>query len=416
MKTELSTLKGFRDLLPQEAVLKQQVVNCLIATFESFGFQPVETPTIEYSQTLLGRYGKNAEKLVYTFKDRGGRSVGLRYDLTVPICKVMGMYQNKITTPFKRYQIQNVFRADKPQRGRYREFTQCDIDIFGVDSPFADGEIIAVTYTALINLGFKQFTININSRKILYQILKNSSISDKSKQLKTLQIIDKLDKKPKKAVEEELSMVVSSKTARSVFCEIEKAKPNKELQAIFNYLEMCKVPPQYYQFRPFLVRGLDYYTGAIFETTVSEPKIGSITGGGRYDNLVSTLGGPDISGTGTTIGLERIIEAMKENHLWEKLSVKKSVLVTIFSPGLEAESISLSQTLRQKGINVELYLDSSARLEKQFKYADRKKIDWVVVIGPNEAKKGKVILKNLENRSQELLSKKELIRILKNNS
>jgi histidyl-tRNA synthetase len=294
MKTELSTLKGFRDLLPQEAVLKQQVVNCLIATFESFGFQPVETPTIEYSQTLLGRYGKNAEKLVYTFKDRGGRSVGLRYDLTVPICKVMGMYQNKITTPFKRYQIQNVFRADKPQRGRYREFTQCDIDIFGVDSPFADGEIIAVTYTALINLGFKQFTININSRKILYQILKNSSISDKSKQLKTLQIIDKLDKKPKKAVEEELSMVVSSKTARSVFCEIEKAKPNKELQAIFNYLEMCKVPPQYYQFRPFLVRGLDYYTGAIFETTVSEPKIGSITGGGRYDNLVSTLGGPEL--------------------------------------------------------------------------------------------------------------------------
>jgi len=416
MKTNLKTLKGFRDLLPEEAAIKQEVINCLRTTFESFGFHPVETPTIEYSRTLLGNYGKSAEKLVYTFKDKGNRSVGLRYDLTVPICKVMGMYRNEITLPFKRYQIQNVFRADKPQKGRYREFTQCDIDIFGVNSPLADGEIIAVTYTALMNLGFKQFTININSRKVLYQILENASITDKNKQLKTLQIIDKLDKKPKRAVEEELSLVLSSKTAKCVFNEIEKAKPNKDLEAIFSYLKLCKIPTNYYQFRPSLVRGLDYYTGAIFETTVSKPKVGSITGGGRYNNLISTLGGPDISGTGVTIGLERIMEAIKENNLWRKRPDKKSVLVTIFSPDLETNSITLAQALRGEGINTELYLDSGAKLEKQFKYADRKNISWATIIGPDEAKKGKVILKNLESRSQKLVSQKELLKILKNNS
>ncbi len=413
MKTNLKTLKGFRDLLPLDTIIKQKAVESLKTTFESFGFQPLETPTIEYADTLLGKYGKSAEKLVYTFKDKGNRKVGLRYDLTVPICKVMAMYQNQLSPPFKRYQIQNVFRADKPQRGRFREFTQCDIDIFGVPSPMADGEIITTIYTALKKLGFKEFVTSINSRDILFAILERSAINDKKSQLAVLQIIDKLDKKPKEAVKEDLSKVISLDKTNIVLKEIKKAKPNKDLEEIFEFLKLSKIPSSYYKFNPSMVRGLDYYTRAIFETSASKPKIGSITGGGRYDNLISQLGGPDITGTGTTIGLERIIETIKENNLWKNSPAKKSLLVTIFSPELKANSISLAQKLRNNNIDVELYLDANARLEKQFKYADRKNISWVAIIGPDEASKGLIVLKNLTSRSQKTLSQKELIKTLK---
>lgn len=413
MKTNLKTLKGFRDLLPQDAIIKQEVIKILKDIFESFGFQPLETPAIEYTDTLLGKYGKGADKLVYTFKDKGNREVALRYDLTVPVCKVMAMYQNQLPAPFKRYQIQSVFRADKPQRGRFREFTQCDVDIFGVPSPLADGEIVAIIYSSLKKLGFKEFVTNINSRDILFGILERSAITDKKSQFEVLQIIDKLDKRPKEAVKENLAKITSLEKANAVFKEIQNAKPNKELEEIFEFLKSSKIPSDYYKFNPSMVRGLDYYTGAIFETYVNKPKIGSITGGGRYDNLVSQLGGPDITGTGTTIGLERIIETIKENNLWENLPAKKTVLVTIFSPELKSNSISLAQKLRDNNVDAELYLNANARLEKQFKYADRKNISWVAVIGPDEAKSGLVVLKNLASRSQKKVTEEKLIKTLK---
>ncbi len=413
MKTNLKTLKGFRDLLPQDAAIKRDTIRILKDTFESFGFQPLETPTIEYKETLLGKYGKNAEKLVYTFKDKGEREVGLRYDLTIPICKVMAMYQNQLPIPFKRYQIQSVFRADKPQRGRFREFTQCDVDIFGVPSPLADGEIVAIIYKALKKLGFKEFVTNINSREILFGILERTGINNKDEQLKVLQIIDKLGKKNKEAVKEDLSRIISLEKTNTIFREIENARPNKEIKEMFNFLKLSKVPNDFYKFNPSMVRGLDYYTGAIYETYVSKPKIGSITGGGRYDNLVAQLGGPDITGTGTTIGLERIIETIKENNLWKNLPAKKTLLVTIFSPELKENSISLAQKLRDNDIDVELYLNCEAKLEKQFKYADRKNVSWLAVIGPDEVKNGLVVLKNLATRSQEKLTEEELIKALK---
>jgi len=405
-KVRPQTLKGFRDLLPQEAAIKQKVISIMRLTFESFGFQPLETPTLEYASTLLGKSGEEAEKLMYLFKDRGGREVGLRYDLTVPACKVMAMYPDKIPLPFKRYQMQNCFRAEKPQRGRYREFTQCDIDIFGVQSALADGEIIQVIYTSLKNLGFKEFQININSRQVLFKILASANINDKSLQLSVLQSIDKLDKLEKETVEKELiKKGLSSEQIKKIFLALKNAQPDEDLRKIFSFLKANKIDEKFYRFLPSLVRGLDYYTRAIYETYVTKPKIGSVTGGGRYDSLVKQLGGPDITGTGTTIGFERIVEVIKDQNLWPETSTAGAkVLVTIFNPELADKANEAANLLRENGIPTEIYLDPAAKLDKQLKYADRKGIPFVVIIGPDEAKTNTVTLKNLKDKTQEKLS------------
>ncbi|MFH1561062.1 MAG: histidine--tRNA ligase [Patescibacteria group bacterium] len=411
---EPRTLKGFRDLLPKDVAIKQEVIEILKQVFESFGFQPLETPTLEYASTLLNKYGEEADKLVYTFKDKGARKIGLRYDLTVPVCKVMAIYQNQIPLPFKRYQIQNVFRAEKPQRGRFREFTQCDIDTFGVWSPLADAEIIQVVYTCLKAIGFKEFTININSRQILFEILEKAKITDSVQQKLVLQSIDKLDKKPRSEVEQELATKnLKKQDIERLFKAIDNAKTNEELSLIFDYLKSNQIPEQFYRFSPFMVRGLDYYTRTVFETYVGQPKVGSITGGGRYDKLTAQLGGPDLTGTGTTIGLERIVEVIKEFDLWPELTtVSTQVLVIIFSPELKETSIKTVSELRKAGITAELYLEPNDKISKQLKYADQKGIPYTIIIGPDEIKKKTVVLKDLAKRSQQELTLKEAISLL----
>ena len=408
------TLKGFRDLLPPDAAIKKKAVLILSQTFEQFGFQPLETPTLEYASTLLGKYGEEADKLVYTFKDRGAREIGLRYDLTVPVCKVLAIYQNELPLPFKRYQIQNSFRAEKPQKGRFREFTQCDVDIFGVKNWLADAEIITVTYKALKNLGFSQFVINISSREVLTRILDNSEITDDKLKLSVMQTIDKLGKKSKEEVELELkNKGIEAEKIKNIFSEIENAKPNEELLNIFSFLEKNGIKKDFFTFSPFMVRGLDYYTRTIYETYVTEPKIGSLTGGGRYDNLVKQLGGPDITGTGTTIGLERIIEVIKELNLWNEITTSVTkVLVTVFSKELLDNSIKMASQLRTAEISAELFLDPEKKLDKQLKYADKKGIPWVIIIGPEEQKQNKIVLKNLKTKKQEIISIDQAIHCL----
>jgi len=405
------TLKGFRDILPEELVVRQKVIEILVKTFESFGFLPLETPVLEYASTLLGKCGKEAEKLVYTFKDRGGREVGLKYDLTIPVSKVLSIYRDKITLPFKRYQIQSVFRAEKPQKGRYRDPTQCDIDIFGIKSPLADAEIILVIYTALKNLGFKEFVININSRKTLFSLLEKAGIKNKKLQLSVLQSIDKLDKKPKEKVREELlGKGVNKDKVNLIFKALSEAKADKELKQIFTFLKGNGVPDKFYSFSPSMVRGLSYYTRAIYETYVTKPKIGSITGGGRYDNLIELLGGPDISGTGTSIGLDRIVDVITELNLWPEVKPSKTkVLVSVFEDNLFSQSAKLASSLRNKGINTELYLNPQVKLNKQLKYADKKGVPWVIILGPEEIKEKKIVLKNMETRKQEKLTLTKVI-------
>lgn len=392
------TLKGFRDFLPQTMAIRSRVINILRGVFEKYGFSELQTPTLEYAEVLTGKYGQEAEKLMYLFKDPGGREVGLKYDMTVPLARVMAQYPN-LPKPFKRYQIQPAFRAENTQKGRYREFYQCDVDTIGTTSLLADAEILAIVSDALTALGFTEFKIRVNSRKILFGITKDLSV---------LQTIDKLDKKSIDEVKQELSQKgLKSDEIQNIFSCLDSAKPDENLQQVIELAQ--KLDAKNVQFDPRLVRGLDYYTGAIFETFVTEPKIGSITGGGRYDNLIKSLGGPDLPAVGTTLGLDRICDVIEELNLWPDLSSTSTrVLVTIFSPELRDKSIELSTKLRKSGIAVETYPDDRTKLEKQLKYASQKGIPYVAIIGPEETSKNVIKLKDMQTGEQKELKIEEL--------
>lgn len=405
---EPRTLPGFRDFLPETLRIRKKVIFIFTEIFEKYGFQPLETPTLEYQDILLGKSGAEAEKLMYLFKDNGGRDVGMRYELTVSTARVLAQYPN-LPKPFKRYQIQPVWRAEKPQKGRYREFTQCDIDTFGTTSPLADAEIIALTQECLLGVGFKRFTIRINSRQILFKIMENAGVP-KDKVFSAIQSIDKLDKKPAEEVKKELSeKELNSEIIEKIFSGIKTAQPNDNLSQIFSYLKKFDVPEQFYQFDPSLSRGLDYYTGSIFETAVTEPKIGSITGGGRYDELIAKFNNQPTPAVGTTMGLDRTVDVIQELNLWPDLPRSSTkVLITIFSPDLLDKSLEIDSLLYQNKINTEIYLDPQAKLDKQLKYADQKGIPYVVIIGPEEAEKGLVTIKNLSSKQQKTISEKDL--------
>jgi histidyl-tRNA synthetase len=438
-KTKVQTLKGFRDFLPEKMAIRNEVIKRLKTVFEKYGYEELQTPVLEYQDLLLGKYGEQAEKLMYLFKDPGDRPVGLRYDLTVPLARVSANNPN-LVKPFKRYQIQPVYRAEKPQKGRYREVYQCDIDIIGSSSPLADAEILAIIYESLKALGFKNFDIRINSRPILFAIMEAGEVEEE-KWLSVLQSLDKLDKLSEKEVRKELlekkgleqpvmdqlfsilktmqeSGLIKNKLLTGNVSEIpfkELQEPINKLKAVIFYATKLGVNKNNIVIDLTLSRGLDYYTGAIFETVIYEPKIGSITGGGRYDKLLKTLGGPDLPATGTTIGLDRVCDVIEENNLWQdfdRSSVK--VLVTILAPNLLDNSIETANLLRQNQINTDVYPDMATSLDKQLKYANKKGIPYVVIIGPDEIKKNKVTLKNMKTGKQEVLEINEVIKKLKN--
>ncbi len=402
------TLKGFRDFLPDEMRIRNFVLGVCKEVFESFGFEPLETPSLEYASTLLGKYGEEADRLVYTFKDRGGRDVGLIYDLTVPISRVLATYGNKIPLPFKRYQIQRVWRAEKPQKGRFREFVQCDFDIFGVASPLADAEIIAVIYQVLKRLGFEDFTIYINSRQVLSDLLRDLGIKTKERYLSALRTIDKRDKEGKEKVKRELREKGLDMVAEKMEV-IEKAKPDANLKQTIDFAKRLGVNGRNLKFVPDMVRGLDYYTGPVFEVVVPNFP-GSLAGGGRYNNLIKQMGGPNVPATGASIGLDRICELVKEKRLLrEELKPAIQVLVTIFDESLADESLKLTTMLQSMDVFTEIYLDPSAKLDKQLKYADRKGIPYVIILGPDEIKSDKVTIKDLRTGEQEMVGRKDLV-------
>ena len=403
------SLSGFRDFLPEEARVRNYIKEKIQEVFELYGFEPLETPAIERAEVLLGKYGEEADKLLYLFEDRGGRKVGLRYDLTVPTARVLASYAgSKIKLPFKRYQIQDVFRAERPQKGRYRQFLQCDIDIFGSRSPLSDAETLVVIARALETIGLNDFTIRINSRNLLFKALENFGIEDSKTRLLALRIIDKLDKKERRKVEDELERKGFS---RGLISEFEKLKADDEIQKIIELANKLGIKREKISFYPFLVRGLDYYTGMIFEIVVPEFK-GSIAGGGRYDNLVKTLGGPDIPAVGGSLGFERIYDFLKEKILGKIRSTEKKVFVSVFSEEFLGESIKILKFLREKGIKADIYLKEKFDLKKQLKYADLKGFSYVVFWGPEEREKGKVKIKNMISGKEELVELDKVAKIL----
>ena len=412
--TKPQTLKGFRDFLPKDMAVRNYVKNTLIEIFETYGFQPVETPALEYASVLKGKSSQETdEKLGYFFKDNGDREIGLRYDLTIPVSKVLAIYNNEIQLPFKRYQIQPVWRAENTQKGRYREFVQCDIDIFGTTSPIADAEIISIIYAGTQKLNFKNAIIKINSRSILLDILAKSNIQDN--QSLVLQSIDKLDKIGDNGVKDELiSKGLSDTQIADIFKCIKTAQPDENLKQVFSNLKSLNIPDTAYIFDPTLVRGCDYYTGTIFEVQVTEPKVGSIGGGGRYDRLISTLGGPDIPAVGFAFGFERVVDVIQElNLLPEEISQSKiKILVANFGSETETNILDLVSKLRDQNISSVIYPDAD-KLGKQIKYADNMGIPYIAIIGTDEAKNNQITLKNLKTTEQKLVNFVELIKILK---
>jgi len=404
-------LKGFRDFLPDEKRVRDAVMNTIKRTFELYGFEPLETPTLEYASLLLGKYGDEADKLVYTFIDNGERRVGLRYDQTVPTARVLAQYRDQLPTNFRRYQMQNVFRADKPQKGRYREFTQCDIDIFGSSSPIADAEIIACSYAAFQAIGFSTAVIKINDRQVLMSTLQPFATPAVSV-MSIIQSIDKLDKMSVDDVAKELVQKGLSLTqAKQALDAITQAKPNANLETVMRLARELGVPSNALVFSSSLARGLDYYTGTIYEIVVPEFPIGSFGGGGRYDNLIGQLGGLPTPAVGIAFGFDRIIEAVKE---LKRIEVKQSVarvLVTVFDEALVSASAEIASTLRKANIATELY-PTIDKLGKQFKYANKQSIAYVVVIGPEEIANKTVQLKNMKTEEQKAVAIQELARSL----
>ncbi len=423
--------KGFRDFLPERMRLRKRLIAQMTGIFERFGFEPLDTPCLEYAETLLGKYGEEGDRLIYKFQDRGERMVALRYDLTIPLSRVVAMHP-EIIKPFKRYHIAPVWRADKPQKGRFREFYQCDIDIIGTTSSYADGELLVITYTVLKELGFKNFIIRINNRKILNAFAVNNGIGEE-RLPDFLRSLDKLDKTGLEGVFAELTekglMSDQLRTSLTAMTGDSAAAGHTdslalldtlvlghevgrqgvaELRILHETLQASLVDPACYRFDFTLARGLDYYTGPIFETIVTEPKIGSITGGGRYDNLIGLFSKETFPATGTSFGLERLITIMEELGSAEAKQSLTQVLVTQFDPQLMPHNLRIAGMLREAGINTEVYF-SQDKLKKQLTYASHKTIPFVAILGPDEDRDGKITIKNMTTGSQETILQCDMV-------
>lgn len=390
-------LKGFRDYGPTEQLARQQMFSKIQSVFERFGFLPLSTPVLEYREILMGKYGED-EKLVYSFKDNGDRDVAMRYDLTVPLARYVAQNQGQLSFPFKRYQIAPVWRADNPQKGRQREFYQCDVDAVGTDSIVADAEVIACLCQALEALGVINYKVRLNDRSILQGFSIN-----------TIRAIDKIDKIGLDGIIEEMKAngVEDEEIARAKELVGGSAKPAESTSNIVKMLEQYGLQGVV-EFDPSIARGLDYYTGTVFEIFLKDkPEFGSICSGGRYDGLVDKFSKQSLPAVGGSIGVDRLIDALTDMGAMTEAQPIKALILNQ-NEALVENYVKVATELRSQGINVELYY-SSAKLDKQFKYAESKKIPFAIIIGETEVKDGTVQLKNLATREQEELSQKDLV-------
>ena len=382
------TLKGFRDFLPAEARKRDWLRGKLAEIMTQWGFEPLETPTLESLELFQGQIGEE-EKLFFQFQDPGGRDVALRYDQTVPTCRLVAQNQSQLTFPFKRYQIQPAFRAEKPQRGRYREFLQCDADIFGVSSPVADAEVIALSLDIYRQLGFEQAQVKINDRSLLTDI-----------PYPVIVAIDKLEKIGETGVIAEMKRKgFSDSEAQSFLDTVRSLKPNATIQIILDYLQALGFPSDWYTFEPTIARSFSYSTGPIWEVVIPGSP-GSVLGGERFDKLTEKISGVAIPATGFGLGFDRTLETMEANNLLPDFKQSIQVLVTLFSDKTMAQSVSVANVLRNANLNVSIYPDPEAKLAKQVKYADKLGIPFVVILGEDEVAQNAVTIKNMATGEQ----------------
>jgi len=435
------TFRGTRDFLPSELLARRRIVETIEEAFRRYGFQPLETPAIEYLEILTGKSEEN-DKLIYEIKRARGEeeesaesAIALRYDLTVPLARVVAQHA-ELPRPFKRYQIQPVWRADRPQprQGRFREFVQCDADIVGTDSLLADAEIIALTYEVLKDLGFEEFRIRLSSRRFLRGMIRYVTGNESDELFHGVcRAIDKLDKIGETGVVGELNRLGlpgvqlwrQFEVFQRVFASTEFFTRTKEwenpdtgrgiqeIQTVYRASVGLGVPEDVIKCDPLLARGLDYYTGPIFETVLPDhPHIGSLSGGGRYDGLVQTFSKERVPATGTTLGLDRIQTALTELGKFESVSSTTQVLVARFDADGMSECLQIASELRRAGLRVEIWYDDD-RIKKQFAYADKQGIPLVVMAGPDERARGSVALKNLRLAEQKEVPRDALVETAK---
>ncbi|HOZ44418.1 MAG TPA: histidine--tRNA ligase [Candidatus Dojkabacteria bacterium] len=421
------TLKGFYDYFSDDMRIRNFIKDSFREIAEEYGFEPLETPALEYSELILGQSGEEAEKLYYKFKDNGDRDVMLKYELMIPMCRAVAQNINSIILPYKRYQVQNVWRAENVQRGRLREFTQMDVDILGSSSPLADAEIILFGISFLKKIGFENFRVRLNSREIIQGIVEVLEIEE-SKFEKIYISIDKLEKIGKEKVREILIMdsniekekvdklleIIEIKDIDKISNILENSIAGKngvenikKILSIINGIEQDKV-----LFDPSLARGLTSYTGAVWEFEIIEGNIGSVSGGGRYDKAVSKYLGREIPATGTSFGLERLAEVIKQMEML-KTKDNKSVLIIPMDERSTSFLLSTTKKLREQNIQTNIYPDF-VKLKESLRYANKKKYTWVVIIGGNETSSNTLTLRNMLTQEQFTLTIKEAINKIQN--
>ena len=434
--------KGTRDYSPDEMKKREYLFEVFKYNFNLYGFNCIETPSIENSEVLNGKYGEEGDRLIYRILDSGDflknidnkknissnnlksqiSKKGLRYDLTVPFARYVSMNRNKITMPFKRYQIQPVWRADRPQKGRFREFYQCDVDYIGTKSIVCESEIISLVYSIFNKLKFNDFEIKLNNRKILLGISEELNFKDKFEKFCIL--MDKIDKIGVSGLKKEMKLNKFPTSSIKKLISLIELKGNNSLK--INYVKtflsnskiglegvseienLMKIKSDF-SLDFTLARGLSYYTSTIFEVVSTNNVIGSLCGGGRYDDLTEIFGYKNISGIGISFGIERIIEILNTNDLFpKKIESNNNVLISYLSNNLIKNSLELANKLREKGIPTDLYSEK-AKLKKQLQYANNNNIPFVIIIGEDEIRNGKYILKNMKDGNQNLLTINEII-------
>ena len=433
-KTVAKTLPGFMELLPQEQILFNQMKEKIQKTYEKFGFLPIDTPIIESTEVLLAKAGGETEKQLYSFT-KGDSNLTLRFDLTVPLAKYVAMHANELSFPFRRYQIGKVYRGERAQRGRFREFYQCDIDVIGDGelNIINDAEIPSIMYNVFKELGLENFTIRINNRKILNGLFED--INAKEVSVDIMRTIDKIEKIGTEKVKAEIKELgISDENIEKVirFITIEGTTDEKlqelqnmkidnetykqgvqELIEVIRYIRLFNVPEECFAVDVSIARGLDYYTGTVYETFLNDYKsIGSICSGGRYNNLSEYYTDRKMPGVGMSIGLTRLFFVLNDMNLIKatQKSISK-ILVVSMVPDLKP-AIETANALRAAGINSEIYFDDK-KIKAKFKYADKLQIPYVIVIGEDEVNSGTVTLKNMETGEQQKYLLEEVIKQIK---
>ena len=434
-KTIAKTLPGFMELLPEEQVLFNQMRKTIQETYEKFGFLPIDTPIIESTEVLLAKAGGETEKQLYSFT-KGDSNLTLRFDLTVPLAKYVALHSNEISFPFRRYQIGKVYRGERAQRGRFREFYQCDIDVIGDGelNIINDAEIPSIIYEIFRKLGLDNFCIKINNRKILNGLYESIDAKEVSESI--MRTIDKIEKIGIEKVKEELrELSLSEENIEKIikFITIKGTTDDKlkelqnlniknetylegmqELKKVIEYIRLFNVPEDYFSIDTSIARGLDYYTGTVYETFLNDYKsIGSICSGGRYNNLSEYYKDKKFPGVGMSIGLTRLFFILNDIGLIKsnKKSISEVLIVSMISD--ISPAIEIANKLRQANINTEIYFDDK-KIKAKFKYADKLKIPYVIVIGENEIKTGKLTLKNMKTGEQKECDLEEIINKLHN--